>query len=188
MEAELREQLSSDLKTSLRNGDRVKLSVIRGVFAAVKNAEMARQEKMMAGSLKEHQITASDDEATRQAKMNAIAREVERISPQVTLDNAGILGVISKEAKQREESIAAYKQGNRPELVSREEAELAVLRTYLPQQASREEIIATVKQVVAETGALGPRDKGKVMPKVIALLKGKAEGREINEVVTELLK
>jgi len=72
--------------------------------------------------------------------------------------------------------------------VTQEEAELAIIKTYLPQQASREEIMNIAKQVIAEVGAQGPRDKGKVMPKIIAQLKGKADGREINEVVSELLK
>jgi len=68
-----------------------------------------------------------------------------------------------------------------------EEAELAVLLTYAPKQASREEVVAAAKRVIAEVDAHGPGDKGKVMPKVIAELKGKADGKEINTVVTELL-
>jgi uncharacterized protein len=187
-EADLRNQLNSDLKTALRGGEKVKLSVIRTILAGMKNSELARQEKLMAGFLKEHQVTSTDDEAARQAKLNEVAREVERITPQVKLSDGDILGIISKEAKQREESIAAYKAGNRPDLVAQEEAELAIIKTYLPQQATRDDIAAIVKQVIAEVGAQGPRDKGKVMPKVIAQLKGRADGREINEVVTELLK
>jgi uncharacterized protein YqeY len=103
------------------------------------------------------------------------------------LDNDGITGVIAKEIKQRDESIEAYKAGNRPDLVSKEEAEKAILLTYLSKQASREDIIAVAKRIIGETGAKGPGDKGKVMPKVIAELRGKADGREINAVVTELL-
>ena len=188
MEAELRNQLNSDLKTALRAGEKVKLQVVRTILASVKNAELARQEKLMAGFLKQHQVTATDDEAARKAKLNEVAKEVERIAPQITLNDGDILSVISKEAKQREESIAAYKAGNRPDLVAQEEAELAVIKTYLPQQATRDDIAAIVKQVIAEVGAQGPRDKGKVMPKVIAQLKGRADGREINEVVSEILK
>ncbi len=109
------------------------------------------------------------------------------IARMAELDNAGITGVIAKEIKQRDESIEAYKAGNRPDLVSKEEAEKAILLTYLPKQASREEIIAVAKRIIGETGANGPGDKGKVMPKVIAELRGKADGREINAVVTELL-
>ena len=109
------------------------------------------------------------------------------IAQQVTLDDADILGVIAKEARQRRESIEAFKQGNRQDLVTQEEAELAILNQYLPQQMSRQEIMAEARRVIEEVGARGTGDKGKVMPKLIAQLKGKADGREINAVVTELL-
>jgi len=109
------------------------------------------------------------------------------IARQATLEDADIYGVIAKEIRQRKESIDAFKQGNRPDLVAQEEAELAVLQKYLPQQMSREEIVAEARRVISEVGAQGLSDKGKVMPKLIAQLKGKADGREINEVVTELL-
>ncbi len=110
------------------------------------------------------------------------------IARQAVLADNDILGVIAKEARQREESIAAFKQGNRPDLVAQEEAELAVLQEYLPRQMTRDEIVAEARRVIAEVGAQGPGDKGKVMPKLIAQLKGKADGREINAVVTDLLK
>ena len=109
------------------------------------------------------------------------------IARQATLDDADILGIITKEARQRRESIEAFKQGNRPDLVAQEEAELAILNEYLPQQISREEIIRAARRVIEEVGAQGPSDKGKVMPKLITQLKGKADGREINAVVAELL-
>jgi uncharacterized protein YqeY len=109
------------------------------------------------------------------------------IARQTTLEDADILGVIAKEIRQRKESIEAFKQGGRQELVAQEEAEMAVLEQYLPQQMSRDEIIAEARQVIDEVGAEGIRDKGKVMPQLIAKLKGRADGREINEVVTELL-
>lgn len=109
------------------------------------------------------------------------------IARQATLEDADILGIIAKEVRQRKESIEAFKQGNRPELAAKEEAEMAVLEQYLPEQMSRDEIIAEARKVIAEVGAQGLNDKGKVMPQLIVKLKGKADGREINEVVTELL-
>jgi uncharacterized protein YqeY len=109
------------------------------------------------------------------------------IARQTTLEDADILGVIAKEVRQRKESIDAFKQGNRQDLVAKEEAEMAVLEQYLPQQMTREEIVAEVRKVIDEVGAQGLSDKGKVMPQLIAKLKGRADGREINEVVTELL-
>jgi len=109
------------------------------------------------------------------------------IARQAASGDADILGVIAKEARQRQESIESFKQGNRPDLVTREEAELAILQSYLPRQLSHEEIVAEARRIIDEVGARGPGDKGKVMPKLIAQLKGKADGREINAVVTELL-
>ncbi len=102
-------------------------------------------------------------------------------------DDTDILGIIAKEVRQRRESIEAFKQGNRQDLVTQEEAELTILNEYLPQQMTREEIIVAARQVIEGIGAQGPGDKGKVMPQLIAQLKGRADGREINAVVTELL-
>ena len=103
------------------------------------------------------------------------------------LEDSDVLGIIAKEARQRQESIEAFKQGNRQDLVVQEEVEEAILQAYLPQQMTRDEIVAEASRIIAEVGAQGPRDKGKVMPKLVAALKGKADGREINTVVTELL-
>jgi uncharacterized protein YqeY len=109
------------------------------------------------------------------------------IAKRGSLDNPDVLGIVAKEVKQRNESIEAFKQGDRQDLVAQEETEMAVLKEYLPRQLSREEIIAEARQVIEEVGAQGPRDKGKVMSRIMAQLKGKADGREINEIVTELL-
>ncbi len=109
------------------------------------------------------------------------------IARQTKLEDGDILGVISKEVRQHRESIEAFKQGKRQDLVDKEEAELDVLQGYLPQQISREEVVAAARKVIAEVGAEGPGDKGKVMPVLMAQLKGRADGREINEVVSELL-
>lgn len=109
------------------------------------------------------------------------------IAKQASLDEADILGIITKEARQRKESIEAFRQGDRQDLVAQEEAELAILKEYLPRQISRDEIIAYARKVIDQVGAQGPRDKGKVMTQLIPQLKGKADGREINAVVTELL-
>ena len=109
------------------------------------------------------------------------------IARQASLNDTDILGIIAKQVKQRQESIESFKQGNRPDLVAQEEVEMAILNEYLPQQMSREEVVTEARRVIAEVGAAGPGDKGKVMPQLIAQLKGRADGRVINEVVTELL-
>jgi hypothetical protein len=109
------------------------------------------------------------------------------IAQQRPLDEGEVLRIIQKEAQEHRDSIEEFKKGNRLDLVAKEEAELAVLLEYLPQQISREEIEAAARRVIEEVGARGPRDKGKVMPQLMAQLRGRAEGREINAVVTGLL-
>ena len=109
------------------------------------------------------------------------------IAKQADLTEADVIGVISKEVKRRQESIDAFKKGNRTDLVVKEEAEMVVLQSYLPEQLSREEIVAAAKEVIGAVGAQGPGDKGKVMQQLMPKLKGKADGKAINDVVTELL-
>ncbi|MEE8414131.1 MAG: GatB/YqeY domain-containing protein [Dehalococcoidales bacterium] len=109
------------------------------------------------------------------------------IASKADLENSAVIGVLAKEARQREESIQAFREGNRPDLAAQEEAELTILREYLPQQITRDEVIAEARRIIQAVGAQGPGDKCKVMSRIITELKGKADGREINEVVTELL-
>jgi uncharacterized protein YqeY len=110
--------------------------------------------------------------------------EIEKGGP---LDDSGALAVIAKQAKQRRESAEEFRKGGRQDLVEREEAEEAVLQTYLPAAMSREEMVAAARKVIAEVGAQGPRDVGKVMPVLVKQLAGRAEGGEISAVVRELL-
>ncbi len=132
-------------------------------------------------------IRAKDNVRRSVIRLAMAAIKNKEIAKRAALDDTDILGVIAKEVKQRHESIEAFRQGNRPDLVAQEEAELAILQEYLPPQMTREEIIAEARQVITEVGAQGPGDKGKVMSRIIPQLKGRADGREINAVVTELL-
>jgi len=109
------------------------------------------------------------------------------IAQQKPADDNKVLDVIAREVKRRRESIEAFKQGNRSDLVTQEEAELAVLMSYLPEQMSREQIITTVQQVIDAVGAKGSGDKGKVMSQLMPQLKGKADGKDVSDIVTELL-
>lgn len=102
-------------------------------------------------------------------------------------DDAAVEEVLRKEVKQRRDSIDEFKKGGREDLVAHERAEIEVLRDYLPQTLDRSEIVAVARTVIAEVGAAGPRDKGKVMGPLLQRLAGKAEGRDVNDVVSELL-
>jgi hypothetical protein len=139
-------------------------------------------------------MRASDDTRKSTLRMLIAAIRNAEIPPEgaagagrTELDDEGVLNVVRKEVKQRRDSIEMYGKANRADLVATEEAEVAVLLSYLPQQMSRGEIEAVARAIVQRLGASGPSDKGKVMPAVMAELRGKAEGREINAVVTELL-
>ena len=103
------------------------------------------------------------------------------------LDEAEAVAVVAKDVKRHLESIEAFKKGNRNDLVAKEEAEMAILQSYMPKQMGKDEIVAVVKEVIGAVGAKGPSDKGKVMQQVMPKLKGKAEGKDINDVVTQLL-
>jgi len=110
--------------------------------------------------------------------------EIDKGAP---LDDSGVIDVLSREVKRHRESISEFGKGNRPDLVAKEEAELVLLLEYLPPQMSREEIAEAARRVIEQVGARGPGDKGKVMSQLMPQLKGKAEGREISDVVSELL-
>lgn len=109
------------------------------------------------------------------------------IAQQTPLDEDKILDVISKDVKRHRESIEAFRQGNRNDLVAQEEAELSILMGYLPKQMSHEEIKAAAQQVIEVMGVKGIKDKGKVMSQLMPQLRGKAGGKEASEIVSELL-
>ena len=102
-------------------------------------------------------------------------------------EDAEVIGVIGKQAKQRRESIEEYQKANRQDLAAKEAAELKVLETYLPAQMSREDVAAEASKVIEEVGAKGPGDKGRVMAALMPRLAGRADGKVVNEAVTELL-
>ena len=142
--------------------------------------------EQLANDLKDA-IRQRDDSRKIAIRMTTAAIKNAEIERGAALSEADILTLVSREAKQRRESIAEFEKADRRDLVEKERAELEVLQSYLPAQVSRDEIAEAAREVIAEVGAGGPRDKGRVMPVLIGRLAGRAEGREINEVVTELL-
>ena len=95
--------------------------------------------------------------------------------------------LVATAAKQRKESIALYKEGNRLELANSEQAELDILETYLPKMMDENEMITLVKSVISESAASGPQDMGKVMGSLMKKAAGKADGKRLQELVKEIL-
>ena len=104
------------------------------------------------------------------------------------LNDDEVLAVLVKEVKMRQDSLEEFAKAGREELVEQAKQEIAILRKYLPEQLSDEELKALVEEAVAETGAAGPKDMGKVMAAVMPKTKGRADGKRINAMVRELLK
>ena len=103
------------------------------------------------------------------------------------LDDDGVTDVITKQAKDRRESIEMFGQGGRADLVEKEQAALAILQEYMPEQMDSAAIEALARQVIAEVGATGPGDRGKVMGRIMPQVRGKADGSEVNAAVSRLL-
>lgn len=103
------------------------------------------------------------------------------------LSDAEVMEAISTLVKQRRESIRLFREGQRQDLVEKEEGELQILLSYLPAPFSQTEIEALIDQVIGETQATGPKDHGKVMKTVMAKVAGKAEGKAVSEIVKQKL-
>jgi hypothetical protein len=103
------------------------------------------------------------------------------------LDDDQVIAVISKEVKQRRESIVEFKKGNRPDLVEQTNKEIEILLDYLPQQLTEEEIMEIVKAAVIEVGANSIKDMGKVMAYVQPKVRGKADGKTVSQMVKQQL-
>jgi len=123
---------------------------------------------------------------TRVSVLRMLLSEIKNteIAQQKHLDDDKILDVISTEVKRHRESIEAFRQGNRGDLVVQEKAELSILMGYLPKQMSREEIRAAARRIIETVGVKG---KGSVMAQLMPQLRGKADGKEVSEIVSELL-
>lgn len=103
------------------------------------------------------------------------------------LTDEDVILVIQKQAKKSQESIEAFKQGGREDLVGKEQSELDILSKYLPQQISVDKLRKIVQQTATEVGAVGPADFGKVMGMVMGKVKGQADGNQVTEIVKETL-
>jgi len=144
----LKQTLFDEQKQAMREGDRLKVSVLRLLRSAIEYEEKARRKE---------------------------------------LDDDGVVEIVSRQINQRNDSIEQFRKGDREDLAEKEAAEIVVLKAYMPPQLSRGELTGLAKEVIAQVGAQGPQDKGKVMGRLMPQVKGKAQGSEVNQVVTGLL-
>ena len=115
------------------------------------------------------------------------AMKQKEVDERIELDDAAVIGIVDKLIKQRKDSITQFVAGGRTDLVDKETAELQVLEAYLPQRMSAEEIAAAVAAIVADLGATGPGNMGKVMGAVKAKLAGKADMGQVSAAVKQAL-
>lgn len=115
------------------------------------------------------------------------AVQQEEVDGQAELDDAGVQRVLTKQAKQRRESIADAEKAGRQDLVEAEDAELHVIENYLPQMMTEDQVRTMAESVIVELGATDMKDMGRVMAQLMPQLKGKADGGTVSGVVRELL-
>ncbi|MBS5787533.1 GatB/YqeY domain-containing protein [Clostridioides mangenotii] len=144
----LKQKLQEDLKSSMKNKDTVRKSVVTLIRASIKQYE---------------------------------------VDNRVELDDNGIIDIVAKQMKQRRDSLVEFKKAEREDLVEETEAEIEVLKEYLPQQLSEEEIEDIVKTTISEVGATSIKDMGKVMSSIQPKVKGRADGKLVNELVKKNL-
>ena len=146
----LKDRLVEDMKAAMKAKEegKVRLSVIRMVRAAIKNAEIEKKTEL------------TDDQ---------------------------VIEVLAREVKLRRDAIEEFSKAERLDKVRELEEEVAILMEYLPQQLTEEEIREMAKEIIAETGAQGPKDLGKVMGVILPKIKGRADGKLVNQIVRELL-
>jgi uncharacterized protein YqeY len=132
-------------------------------------------------------MRAKDAERLGAIRMLTAGIKQKEVDERIELDDAGVVAIVDKLLKQRKDSIEAFEKANRQDLVDKEKAEVAVLQAYLPARLSADEIAAEVRAIVAETGAKGPADMGKVMAAAKSRLAGKAEMGQVSAAVKAAL-
>jgi hypothetical protein len=132
-------------------------------------------------------MKAGDDVKKRTVRMALAAIRQTEVDRQISVDEAGVLGILQKEIKTRKESLEEARTANRPDLVAAAEAEIAVLQVFLPQAMSPDELKALAQAAVAEAGASSPADMGKVMKLLLPRVAGRAPGDQVSAAVRELL-
>ena len=160
----LKDRINFDYRGAFKAKEEKRVSVLRMLNSAIKNRELEKRTKL---------IKTVTEEAELQKQSQLIDEET--------------LAVLSAEAKKRKDSISQFSEGGRPELAAGEEEELKILAAYLPEQMGEAEIRKFVKEAIAESGAAGAADLGKVMKVLMPKVKGRADGGLVTQIVKEEL-
>ncbi|HAJ32508.1 MAG TPA: glutamyl-tRNA amidotransferase [Candidatus Atribacteria bacterium] len=144
----LEEVIFNDMKKALKGNEKLKLSTLRLIRAAIKNAEISKKDKL------------TEDE---------------------------VIGIVANNLKKLEESLDIFNKGQRPELADKAKKEIEIVKKYLPEQLSEEEVEKIVKETIIKFGFKGLQDIGPAMREIIPQLRGKADGKVVNKMVRDLL-
>lgn len=160
----LREKISQDFKIAFKAKENLRVSVLRMLSSGLKNKEMDKRAKLAKEGLAEAELM-----------------------DKMQLTDEEVLAAIGTEIKRRRDAISQFKDGGRPEMAAQEEAELAILAAYLPEQMNEDEIRRLARESIKEAAAAGAADFGKVMRVLMFKVKGKADGGIVNKIVKEEL-
>ena len=162
----LKTQIKQETTEALKSGDQFKLGVLRMLLASISSKEKERRYK-----ISKEQPELAEEQLIKESE----------------LTDEQLIEVVSSEIKKRKDAIVLYKQGNRPELVESEEKEMEVLKKYLPEQLSQEEIKKLIEESIEKLGAKEMKDMGKVMSDLNPKIKGKADSGEVSKIIKEIL-
>jgi uncharacterized protein YqeY len=186
----LKERLEADQREAMRSGHTLRLGTIRMLRTAIQNTEQARRKTLTDALLQQKRAERGGvgSEDPEEDSVDVSEAEVAEITRRAALSDQEILDtVVAREVKQRRDSIEQFRKAGRQDLLDREEGELHVLLAYLPEQLADVEVEALVRAVIAELGARGPQDQGKVMGRLASQLRGKADLGAVSKLVQRLL-
>lgn len=162
----LKKQIQSDSLSALKSPDHLSAEVLRMVLAAVILKEKEKRYKL--------------------SKEGIIAEE-EEIAKKSELTDEEVIGTLSSEIKKRRDAISFYEKGGRQELAEKEKREIGILQKYLPEQLSKEELLAIIKESIVKVGASSMKDMGKIMADLMPKIKGRADSSEVSKIIKSLL-
>ena len=161
----LKDKIKEDMKVAFKAGDTVTRGTLTMLLAAIQTRELDKRARLV----KSGQATEAE------------------VVEKSALTDEEVIDAVSSEIKKRKDSATQYEAGGRPELADSEKAEAEILSRYMPEQMSESDVIALIKEAIATTGAVTPKDMGKVMGQVTPKTKGRFDGARVNELVKKEL-